>query len=47
MKCKECPEHASNGHTEKNQAMQDSDKGGLRPSPVAGCRAYRKVLEQA
>ena len=45
IKHKECPEHASNGRTKKNQAMLDSDEGSLRPSLLAGCRAYRKVLE--
>ena len=44
IKCKECPEHDSNGHTKKNQAMQDSDEGSLYPSSLAGCRAYRKVF---
>ena len=46
IKRKDCPEHVSNGRTEKSQAMQDSDEGGLRPSPPRGCRAYRKGLEQ-
>ena len=46
IKRKECPEPVSNGRTKKSQAMQDSDEGGLRPSPPAGCRAYRKILEQ-
>ena len=45
IKRKECPEHASNGRTKKNLAMQDSNEGGLCPSPLAGCKAYRKVLE--
>ena len=32
--------------TKKSQAMQDSEEGGLHPSPPAGYRAYRKILEQ-
>ena len=46
IKCKECPEPVSNSCTKKNQAMQDSDEGGLCHSPPASCRAYRKVFEQ-
>ena len=46
IKRKECPEHISNGRTKKSQAMRHSDEGGLSPSPPAGCRAYRKVLQQ-
>ena len=46
IKRKECPKHASKNRTKKNQAMQDRDESGLRPSPLAGCRAYRKALQQ-
>ena len=46
IKRKECPEHAINGRIEKNQAMQDSDEDGLRPFPLAGCRAYRKLFSK-
>ena len=46
IKRKECSKHVSNGRTKKSQAKQDSDEGGLRPSPPTSCRAYRKVLEQ-
>ena len=49
IKRKECLEHnnsiVSNGRP-KSQAMQDSDECVLRPSPIAGCRDYRKDLEQ-
>ena len=46
VKRKDCPEHVSNSRTKKSQVVLDRDKGGLRPSSFAGCRAYRKVLEK-
>ena len=42
IKRKECPEHVSNGRTKKSHAKQDSDEGGLSPSPLLTERSLRK-----